>query len=112
MSRDDTDRLDDIHAACDAIRTHLARSDLADGTVFDAVRMRLVEIGEAVKGISPNLLASEPDIPWHEIAAMRDRLAHHYFDTVHSIVATTATSDLAELETAARRLRARIGDDQ
>jgi hypothetical protein len=34
--------------------------ELADGLVFDAVRVRLIEIGEAVKDIDPKLLAHEP----------------------------------------------------
>jgi len=43
----------------------------------------LIEIGEAVKRISPSTLAEEPGIPWEDIAGMRDRLAHRYFDTSH-----------------------------
>jgi uncharacterized protein with HEPN domain len=39
--------------AIEAIRSHLDRGDLNDGLVYDAVRVRLIEIGEAVKGISP-----------------------------------------------------------
>jgi hypothetical protein len=38
-------RLADIQAAIDAIRSHLQRGTLADGLVFDAVRIRLLEIG-------------------------------------------------------------------
>jgi hypothetical protein len=33
-------RLSDIQAAIDAIRSHLQRGDLSDGLVFDAVRIR------------------------------------------------------------------------
>jgi hypothetical protein len=44
-------RLADIQAAIDAIRSHLQRGDLSDGLVFDAVRIRLLEIGEAVKAL-------------------------------------------------------------
>ena len=49
MTRHDRQRLEDILAAIDAIRTHLTRGDLSDSLVFDAVRVRLIEIGEAVK---------------------------------------------------------------
>ena len=42
-------RLADIQVAIDAICSHLQRGDLSDGLVFDAVRIRLLEIGEAVK---------------------------------------------------------------
>ena len=84
MKRYDDQRLSDIVSAITAIRAHLTRGELSDGLVFDAVRIRLLEIGEAVKAISPALLASEPDIPWKNIAAMRDQLAHRYFDTEHA----------------------------
>ena len=86
--------------AIQAIRTYQERGELSDGLVFDAVRLRLIEIGEAVKRLSPELLASEPDLPWEEIAGMRDRLAHRYFDTSHAIVQATIDNDLPELELA------------
>ena len=43
------------------------------------MRIRLIEIGEAVKNVPPDLLAHEPGLPWQEIARMRDHLAHRYF---------------------------------
>ena len=104
MSRHDAERLQEILAAIDAIDDHLRRGDLADGLVFDAVRMRLIEIGEAVKGIGPELLTSEVQIPWAAVASMRDHLAHPYFDTSHAIVAATVAEDLPSLEQAVRRL--------
>jgi uncharacterized protein with HEPN domain len=71
-------RLDDILAAIGAIRSHLGRGDLSDGLVFDAVPIRLLEIGEAVKALPAGLLTQEPGIPWAQIAQMRDQLAHRY----------------------------------
>jgi uncharacterized protein with HEPN domain len=108
VSRGDRRRLDDIADACDVIARHLERGDLSDELVFDAVRMRLVEIGEAAKSIDDDLLASEPGIPWGEVARMRDLLAHRYFDTLHSIVEHTARHDLAELRAAVSRMVARL----
>ncbi len=104
MSRHDQEWLADIIAAIQAIRTYQKRGDLSDGLVFDAVRLRLIEIGEAVKRLSPELLESEPDLPWEEIAGMRDRLAHRYFDTSHAIVQATIDNDIPELDLAVRRL--------
>ena len=75
MSRNDADRLDDITAAVDAIRSHVERGPLSDGLVSDAVRIRLLEIGEAVKALPDELTSTEPDIPWRQIARMRDHLA-------------------------------------
>ncbi len=105
MRRRDQERLDDIDSAILAIRQHLTRGDLGDGLIFDAVRVRLIEIGEAVKGISPELLDTETGISWQDVAGMRDRLAHHYFDTSHAIVQATVDHDLPILEGALGRLR-------
>lgn len=100
MSYRDRQRLADIQAAIDAIRSHLQRGTLADGLVFDAVRIRLLEIGEAVKALPADLLDTQPGIPWSQIARMRDHLAHRYFDTAHAILQATLDDDLPELERA------------
>jgi uncharacterized protein with HEPN domain len=95
-----------VLAAADAIAAHVRRDTLDDGLVFDAVRVRLIEIGEAVKAIDPQLLAAEPSVPWQDIAGMRDHLAHRYFDTDHALVAATVERDLPRLVDAVLRLRA------
>ena len=74
--RDDDRRLADVEAAINAIDRHLKRGTIEDELVFDACRARLIEIGEAVKAIDPELLAQKPDVPWREIARMRDHLTH------------------------------------
>jgi uncharacterized protein with HEPN domain len=67
------------------------------------VRVRLIESGEAIKDLPAELLATEPDILWQDIARIRDRLAHRYFDTSHAIVAPTVTNGLPLLEAAVSR---------
>jgi uncharacterized protein with HEPN domain len=104
-------RLADIQAAIDAIRSHLQRGDLSDGLVFDAVRIRLLEIGEAVKALPAGLLDTQPGIPWSQIARMRDHLAHRYFDTAHAVLQATVDDDLPELERAVRALAQTLPDD-
>lgn len=104
MSRRVQERLQDILAAADAIASHLERGEITDGLIFDAVRVRIIEIGEAVGALDPGLLAQEPEIPWTDIKAMRNHLAHRYFDTAHAIVAATVASDLPPLLAAVRRL--------
>jgi uncharacterized protein with HEPN domain len=110
VSRSPTRRLEDILLACDAVDGHLRRGPaddpLADGLVFDAVRARLIEIGEAAKDLPADLTAAEPDLPWREIAGMRDQLAHRYFDTSHAILTATVRNDLPELRAAVERLLA------
>lgn len=93
-----------MQAALDAVDAHMGRGELSDGLVFDAVRVRLIEIGEAVKAIPAEVLAEEPSLPWSEIARMRDHLAHRYFDTGHAIVAATVRQDLPDLRRALAHL--------
>jgi uncharacterized protein with HEPN domain len=100
----DRQRLADIQAAIAAVRSHLLRGDLSDDLVFDAVRIRLLEIGEAVKALPAEMLSSQPGIPWSQIAGMRDHLAHRYFDTDHLVLQATIDSDLPELERAVHAL--------
>ncbi len=104
MTYRERQRLADIQAAIDAIRSHLQRGDLSDGLVFDAVRIRLLEIGEAVKAVPTEMLSSQPAIPWTQIARMHDHLAHRYFDTDHAILRATVENDLPELERAVQAL--------
>lgn len=104
MSRRDHQRLEDILAAIQAIGEYVERGTLDDGMVFDAVRVRLIEIGEAVRAISPDVLVGEPDIPWLDIAGMRNHLAHRYFDTAHAVVQATLDHDLPPLVAAVTRL--------
>ena len=111
MSYRDRQRLADIQAAIDAIRSHLQRGDLSDGLVFDAVRIRLLEIGEAVKALPGELLDTQPGIPWRQVARMRDHLAHRYFDTAHAILQATVDEDLPELERAVDALVKTLPDE-
>lgn len=108
MSRHDAARLADIVEAVEAIRAHLSRGAISDGLVYDAVRVRLIEIGEAVKDIDPEMLDSQPDVPWKAIARMRDHLTHRYFDTDHAIVRDVVDNELAPLLDAARVLLERL----
>lgn len=108
MSRHDDRRLADILAAAATDSRPYPARGFDDGLVFDAVRVRLIEIGEAVKAIDPDLLGHEPDIPWIDVAGMRNHLAHRYCDTAHSIVAATVADDLPPLVAAVQRLLDRL----
>ncbi len=95
MTYRDQQRLTDIAEAIAAIASHRQRGDfLRRAGLFDAVRIRLLETGEAVKALPAELTNSEPAIPWSQIARLRDRLAHRYFDTTHAIVEATVAHDL------------------
>ena len=104
-----TDRwLRDVLRAVDAIRRYLRRGDLDDEMVYDAVRMRTMEIGEAVKSLPDELLRTEPAIPWRELRGVRDRLAHRYFLDDVAYLRATALRDLDAVEAAVQRMLGRL----
>jgi uncharacterized protein with HEPN domain len=49
-----------------------------DKTLFATVRAIEV-IGEAVKNIPEDVKKEYPEIPWRDMAGMRDKLIHEYF---------------------------------
>jgi Protein of unknown function DUF86 len=70
-------------------------------------------VGEAVKALPAEILDSQPNIPWTQIARMRDHLAHRYFDTNHAVLQATVENDLPELERALQSLaEALLTEDQ
>lgn len=108
MRRPDADVLDDIADAVVSIHSHLKHGPLSLEIVLDAVAMRLLEIGEAVKSLAAELTDREPEIPWGKIAGMRNFLAHHYFATNPEIVQAVIDKDLQPLADAVARMRARV----
>ena len=103
MTYRERQRLADIQAAIDAVRSHLQRGDLSDGLVFNAVRIRLLEIGEAVKALPAEMLGSQPDIPWTQIARMRDHLAHRYFEQITRFCRARSTTTCPNSNVPSRR---------
>ncbi len=63
-----------------------------------------------MKDLDVSLLSQQPEIPWRQVAAMRDQLAHRYFDTSHVVVQHTVTTDLPELATAVQSLLSGLPD--
>lgn len=61
-------------------------------------------IGEAAKKVSEAGRLSSPDVPWHEITGMRNRIVHDYIDVDADVVWEVVTGDLkpmiAQLERA------------
>ncbi len=64
----------------------------------DAIMKRLEIIGEAVKNIPTGVKKKYPEIPWKDMAGMRDVLIHEYFGVRMERVWDTAKNDIPKLK--------------
>lgn len=58
-----------------------------------AVAKAFENIGEAVKQLPKEITKNYPNIPWSEIAKMRDVLTHHYFGLDDKVLWDTLGED-------------------
>ncbi|MBU4335661.1 MAG: DUF86 domain-containing protein [Actinobacteria bacterium] len=113
MSRTDDQRLRDIVESIAAIdradallRAHPGGLDI-EWVALDAIHYRVFTIGEAVKGLSSDLRDSHSEVPWSDIARMRDLIGHHYYKLDPQIVRATIGEPIAHLRTACEEILAR-----
>lgn len=90
MKRDYSLYLKDILAAFNSIEDFVKGLNFEEFTADDktssAVIRKFEIIGEATKQLPEELRNKYPDIPWKEMAGMRDRLIHFYFGIDYKLV--------------------------
>jgi uncharacterized protein with HEPN domain len=94
--------LKDILAAIESIEGFIARMDLDtfqdDDKTNSAVMRKLEIIGEAVNQIPDEIRQEYAQIPWKEMAGMRDKLIHFYFGVDYHLVWKTITERLPQVK--------------
>lgn len=80
-----------IHDEClfieSVITSEMTKDELIDNEVLKRAVIRSLEIiGEATKSIPADIKLSWAEVPWKNIAGMRDKLIHDYIGVNYTIV--------------------------
>jgi len=101
MRRDDNAILLDIAHAATLVAKFLTGKNktafLGDELTQSAVLHQILVLGEAAKRLSPEFRSRYPNVPWSDMAGMRDKLIHAYEAVDYDEVWSTATKDIPEL---------------
>jgi uncharacterized protein with HEPN domain len=96
--RDKLDILDSIYAIEIFVNGMTKNEFIRDLKTIYATRKAIEIIGEAAKKIPISIRDKYQDIPWREIAGMRDVLVHDYFNVDLNVLWKTVQEDIPELK--------------
>lgn len=106
--KDDRIYIEHILQSIEKIQSYISGKDLEtfsnDSITQDAVVRQLEIIGEATKRISKELRNKNSDVPWDDMAGMRDVLIHDYLDVDLKIVWKTASQSIPGLKALLNKL--------
>ena len=100
----DLDRFAGILDHCDRVeeallRLHHSKTEYDEDNLFqDAIKMNLLQIGELANMISDETKRKLPEIPWPQIIATRNIIAHAYQKVSDDLIWKTCLEDIPELK--------------
>lgn len=110
----DAARLLEIETAAGYIESFVTGLDeatfMTDSRTSAAVAMYLIVIGESARALSDAAQTEAPEIPWPQVVALRNRIAHGYQTIDRAAIWSIATTQLEPLRIAVRRMLAARGE--
>ncbi len=100
MQRDPESLIDIVTAIRRILRftDGVSRADLeANDEKLSAILYQISIIGEATKRLSPTFRDAHPEIPWREIAGMRNVIVHEYDQLDLDVIWDVVQNKLSEL---------------
>ena len=108
MKRDFSLFIKDILEAIDDIENFIADADFetfsADKKTRAAVVHEIEIIGEATKNIPASVRTKHKELPWKDMAKMRDKVTHFYFGVNYEIVWKVVKERLPAIKVAAKKI--------
>ena len=102
MKRIYPERIEDIKEQINNITlatSNVTKEDFFNNYILQAAIIRWLEIiGEAAKYIPENIKTTYPEIPWKQMAGMRDIVAHDYDNIEYDQVWNTIQEDIPILK--------------
>lgn len=81
------------------------------GLYQDAIVRNIEVIGEATKRLSDDFKAKHAEVPWKQMAGMRDKVVHEYADIDWEEVWIVATEDINHLRKVLEELEEQPNDN-
>ena len=104
--------LSDIVAAMESIERFVEGTTLEqfqqDDKTASAVIRKFEIIGEASRNIPEEVKLHHPEVPWKEMAGMRDRLIHAYFGVDFNLVWLTIKNRLPDAKQMIQKISSEI----
>lgn len=108
MSRDYTLYVKDIITSIDRINEFIGDMSYAelkkDDKTASAISRKLEIIGEATKCLPDSITEKYPEIPWKDMARMRDKIIHFYFGVDLEIIWNVVKNRLPEINVSLKKI--------
>ncbi|MFN3740862.1 MAG: DUF86 domain-containing protein [Thermodesulfovibrionales bacterium] len=85
---------------------------MKDEKTKSAVIREIEVIGEASKNIPESIRSKSPNLPWKDLARMRDKIIHSYFGVYYEIIWKVITDRLPEIKQLIADLLKKLEEDR